>query len=353
MLRPVLLALVATLVLAGGAQALPGDPPSEPLEPADGASVLVSENPIPVTFTCPVYRTFETGDFTLYGGPSDHSVLLSASPEVGPDGRLADPLSITPGSRGPVDGQCVSALGAGGSPPRVQETPGTYYWQVARLCTGCDRPYEGSAVRRVVFRADAALKVGNPGKVFKGYPVLVPLTLTGLPDGTAVDVMRGSRRAGGATALGGKGDAVVTLPKGKQTLRVRARLGSEELVSPPRTVRVRAVRTWSTKPRDVGTYRSGSVSFKIAARGRQLRAFDAKVPMTCPGVEPGRFTTQIGTATFPRVRIAPDGRFVAARARSGSTMRVRGKLARRKVKGRTELSVGPCVGNAAYSARRR
>ncbi len=345
-----LLAVLASLLAAAAAQALPGDPPSDPLTPADGASVPVSEDPIPVTFTCPVYRTYDDGTgFKLFGGPSDHSVLLSASPALGPDGRLADPLSITPGSRGAVEGECVSALGAGGSPPRVQETPGTYYWQVSRICTGCDAGYENSAVRRVVFRSNASLKVGNPGKVFKGYPVLVPLTLGGLPDGTAADVLRGAKRAGTATALGGKGEAVVTLPKGRQTLRVRA----QGVVSPARTVRVAAARRWSTKARDTGAYKSGSVAFRVASRGRELRAFNAKVPMTCPGVQPGTFTTQIGTATFKRVKIAPDGRFVAARTQNGSTMRVRGKLRNRRVKGRTELSLGPCVGNAGYSAKRR
>ena len=235
----------------------------------------------------------------------------------------------------------------------MQETPGTYYWQVWRICTGCDGGYETGPVRRIVFRADASLAVKSPGKAYAGFPVLVPLTLTGLPDGTTVEVVRGSRRAGSATALGGRGEAVVTLPKGKQTLRVRTRLGDEEVVSAPRTVRVRAARKWSTKARDAGAYKSGSVAFKIAKRGRELRSFNAKVPMTCPGLQPGQFTTQIGTATFKRVRIAPDGRFVAARTQSGSTMRVRGTLRSRKVKGRTELSVGACVGNAAYSAKRR
>ena len=71
-------------------------------------------------------------------------------------------------------------------------------------------------------------------------------------------------------------------------------------------------------------------------------------------MQPGQFTTQIGTATFKKVKVAPDGRFVAARSVSGSTMRVRGKLRKRKVRGgRTELSVGNCVGSAAYSAKRR
>ena len=95
------------------------------------------------------------------------------------------------------------------------------------------------------------------------------------------------------------------------------------------------------------------MSLKVAKRGREIRNFKAFVPMTCPSVQPGQFTTQIGTATFKKVRIAPDGRFVGAASRQGSTMRVRGKLRGRKVSGgRTELSVGNCVGSAKFSAKR-
>lgn len=73
-----------------------------------------------------------------------------------------------------------------------------------------------------------------------------------------------------------------------------------------------------------------------------------------PG-HPGRpATTQIGTAKLRKARIAPDGRFVAASAPgSGTAIRVRGRLAGRKVfDGRIELSVGNCSGSQAYGARR-
>ena len=209
-------------------------------------------------------------------------------------------------------------------------------------------------MRRVVFRADAFLAVKKPGKLYAGYPAIVGLILKGLPDRTPVEVLRGSKRVGTATALGERGEAVVTLPKGTHALRVKATLGDEEIPSPALAVKVRAARKWTTSRRDTGAYKGKSVSFKVAARGRQIRSFKAFVPMTCPGLQPGQFTTQIGTATFKKVKVAPDGRFVAARSVNGSTMRVRGKLGKRKVRGgRTELSVGNCVGSAAYSAKRR
>ena len=357
--RIALLATLATLLIAAAAQALPGDPPSEPIAPADGASVLVNPDGIPVSFTCPVYRTYDDGQgFKLFGGPSDHGVSFSASSAVGADGRLADPVSTSPGQRDTAnDGQCVSGLGAGGSSPRPQETPGTYYWQVWRLCTGCAAGYETGPVRRIVLRADARLALKKPGKLYAGYPAIVALTLAGLPDRTPAEVQRKAgtqwKRAGSATALGDAGEAVVTLAKGGQTLRVRARLGSEEITSPAVNVTVRPARGWTTSRRDDGAYKGKSVKFKVAKRGREIRRFRAIVPMTCPGLQPGQFTTEVSTAAIERVKVAPDGRFVGAASRQGSTMRVRGKLGGRRVRGgRVELSLGNCVGNAAYSAKR-
>jgi hypothetical protein len=95
------------------------------------------------------------------------------------------------------------------------------------------------------------------------------------------------------------------------------------------------------------------VKLTVARDGRQVRSFRAFAPMLCPGVSPGQFTTQIGTATISRARVAPDGSFVAASTpRSGTTIRVRGRVTRGKASGRVELSVGSCVGNSAYSAAR-
>ena len=65
-----LLTIVLTfIVMAAPAQALPPEPPPAPQTPADGASVPVDPNGIPVTFGCPVYTKFMSGDFPFPGWP--------------------------------------------------------------------------------------------------------------------------------------------------------------------------------------------------------------------------------------------------------------------------------------------
>ena len=87
---PVRAALPAGLLcLPGSAAALPGDAPFAPLSPADGATLPVDPDGIPVSYTCPVYRIADPG-FPLFGGPKDYGVTLSTSPALGADGRLAD-----------------------------------------------------------------------------------------------------------------------------------------------------------------------------------------------------------------------------------------------------------------------
>ncbi len=364
--RGVLIALTlfAVLALAPAASALPGDPGFEPLTPADGASLAVDPDGIPVSFTCPVYRTFSAGEnFDVFGGPKDYSAGFSRSSALGADGRLRqdDLVALTNGSEtGP--GQCAAALIAGGSPPRPQETPGTYYWQVWRICTGCPGSYEVGPVRRLVLRASAKPAVRSPGKVYAGFGAIVPLSLTGMPDGTTVRVERragrGWRKVGSATALGGKGEASVTLPRGKQSLRAVAHLGSATVASKPRTVTVRRAAGWQTGRADDGSYAGKgrglrSLSFRVTGAGRVLKSFEAKVPLLCPGIVAGQFTTQIATAVFKRARIAPDGRFVAVGSPRGGSVRIRGRVRNGAVKdGRVEMSLGNCVGNAGFSAAR-
>jgi hypothetical protein len=217
-------------------------------------------------------------------------------------------------------------------------------------------------VRTLTLRSPVRPAVRVGGRAYAGYPFFVTLTVTGAPDGTAVVVERragsGWRRAGSATALRGAAEAVVTLARGAQQLRAVATIGSQRIEGAATGITVRRATRWQTGARDDGSYRgrvgSRSVRLRIVGDGRGLRAFEAFVPMLCPGVAPGQFTTQIGTAAIARARIAPNGRFAAASTpRSGTAIRLRGRLRKGKVTGRVELSVGACSGNSAYSAARR
>lgn len=345
-----------------GAVALPGDAPFGPLSPPDGATLPADPNGIPVTYTCPVYRIADPG-FPLFGGPKDYGVSLSTSPALGADGRLASGITNT-GSGDPSVGPdgCSAALGAGGPSPRIQETPGVYHWQVWRLCTGCAGSYEVGPVRSFMLRSQVEPALRAPGSGYASYPFFVTARLAGAPDGTKAVVERragsGWRSVGTATALGGEGEAVVVLPRGSQLLRLTLMVGAQQLVSATRRVSVRPARRWSTKASDDGRYEgrigSRSVRLSVARAGRELRGFRAFVPMLCPGVSPGQFTTQIGTAALRRVRIAPDGRFVAASTpRRDTAIKVRGRLRGRKVSsGRVQLSVGSCSGSASFRASR-
>jgi len=239
-LGPRLAAVAAGIALAVGggvAVALPGDAPFAPLTPASGAVVPPDPDGIPVTFDCPVYRISDAGGgFSVVGGPTDHGVDLSTSPATGVDGRLAAPgLVARVSGASSSTAVCALGLGAGGSPPRPQETPGTYHWQVWRLCVGCAGGYEVGPVQAFTIRSPAVPRVGT-ARAFAGYPVVLPLRLAGVPDGTAVAVQRraGARyvTVGTATALGGRGEAVVTLPKGRVAVRAAVRSAARRSPGP-------------------------------------------------------------------------------------------------------------------------
>jgi hypothetical protein len=240
----------------------------------------------------------------------------------------------------------------------VQETPGTYYWQVWRICTGCPTSYEAGPVRTLTLASPVQPKLSLPRKAYAGYGFFATADVTGAPDGTEVVVERkvGSswKRAGAGIALGGKAEIVVVVPRGKPALRASLAIGSQAIEGDAKSLTVAAARKWSTSARSNGAYTGKSVKLKIARGGREVRDFRAFVPMTCPGVTPGQFTTQVGTAAVKKAKIAPDGSFVVASTpEAGTAIRIRGKLKGRQVSGgRAELSVGACTGSLNFKARR-
>jgi hypothetical protein len=355
-------ALLLIACCCSPALALPGDEPFGPVSPADGATFAPDPDGIPVAFTCPTYRSFTAGvGFTVFGGPSEYGVSFATSPALGSDGRLNQD-SVVALDNGHVSntlpqGQCRATFAAGGG-ERPQERPGTYFWQVWRLCTGCAGGYEVGPVRRLVLRTPGRPRVQPPARAYAGYLVAIGLRLGGVADGARSTLQRrvgGRWKALGSDGLlGGKGEVVIALPGGRQQLRAVVSSGEETLVGPERSLVVRPARGWSTGSGDDGVYHGRlSARLEVAGGGRTVKGFEMDVPMLCPGITAGQLTTQIGHTALKRIRIAPDGSFIGGGVigRQTATL-VRGRVARGKATGRAELSVGTCTGSTSFSASR-
>jgi hypothetical protein len=196
-----------------------------------------------------------------------------------------------------------------------------------------------------------------PARVYAGYPFIATVAVPGAAAGTEVTVQRavGDRwvTAGRGAATGEEAAVTTTVPAGPQRLRVRVRLGGQDVTSAVRRVRARRPASAPRTAVRAGVWSGASgVAFRVA--GRAIRGFSAQVPLLCPtpGMV-GQFTTQVARAAVDRIRLAPDGSFVGAAVRSGSAVRVRGRLRGGRMSGgRIEMSLGACVGSAAISARR-
>ena len=63
-----------------------------PIAPADGGSLPTASAGIPVSYACPLYRTSDFGNgIVRTGDESYYTVLLSRSPALDGEGRLATP----------------------------------------------------------------------------------------------------------------------------------------------------------------------------------------------------------------------------------------------------------------------
>jgi hypothetical protein len=351
------LALVIALL------ALPGDPPSVPIAPADGAAVPASRDGIGVRFTCPNYRIFETGTFTQVGNWSDYGVRFATAPDLGSDGRLLDTnavaqdISPLPSNAGPDHCTGVMKNPQIGE-PGPEETPGDYYWQAYRICTGCPTGYETSAVWRFQVRTGIDLRMSVQRRAFRGYPVVAQIRADGVPDGGTVTV---ERRAGGrwralksVRVSSSQSYAVFFLPTGERRLRLSTAVGDQTGTSRVYPIDVKPPRGWSTSRRDVGRYKGKEIALKVARRGRAVRDFQATVTTFClgPTVEDNRFL--IGIAPFERAKIAPDGRFYSiTRPEDRTVVEATGRIRNGRARGFVRLTIGGCDGIAEFSARLR
>jgi hypothetical protein len=356
MRRLPLLALLLALLIPAAAEAAPGDPPIQVLSPADGATAAATEDGIAVTYTCPVYHSFDPVLAT--GGPSDYGLSVATSPALGTDGRLRSDavVSLDQGHESNTlpEGQCVSFFSGDGA-----ATPGTYYLQVWRLCVICERDYEAAPVRRLEVAVDAAPAVKPPKRAYGGFVAFYRVAVEGVPDGAEVTLQRRAkgrwRGVGVGFASGGVAEVGATLPAGRQKIRAVAKVGGATVAGVARRYKVRKARGWSTGARDDGRYAGElSLRFRVGGDGRKVRGFRMDVPTLCPGITPGTFTTEIHEAFLPVARIAPDGSFAAAVAvGGGAATEVRGRLRKGKATGRVKYSLGTCVGDTSFEGTQR
>ena len=219
---------------------------------------------------------------------------FASSPTLGPDGRLANPVALDNGHAVPGEpDSCQSAMNPGGASPRPQETPGTYYWQVWRLCTGCPTSYETGPVLRFTLGSSARPVLKLPARSVR--------RLSGDRDGERRRVggrQRGDGRAlpagpwsrvAGDTLVGDQAEITVSLPKGSQRVRVTATVGSQTLASPEvkRTVRgAGARRTRLTSGSYRGTTGPGTRSASFRVAGRTTARLQGLRPYAVPSLPP-------------------------------------------------------------------
>jgi hypothetical protein len=342
---------------SGPATALPGDPPVTPISPAPGASLPTDPAGIAASYACPIYRTQDFGEgIVRYGDERDYTVLMSASPQLDAEGRLADPVARATGASTPADpNTCTAVLGSSQLTPAPQSTPGTWYWQVSRLCAMCSPKFETGPVQSFTLVSNAKPVLKLPAKAYGGYRFIATVRLEdGAPAGTEVVLERrqGKRwkRAGTGAGAGNAADLTAVLPPGPVRVRARLTVGGQTLTSAEKTIQVRAPGS-ATNRVQAGAWRgSGVTAFRVVDR----TILDLRVPVTllCPtaGVG-GQFTTQAATAIVPKTKVAPDGSFVAISTRSGQSIRIRGRLSGGSLQGGlVEMSLGACVGSVKFSA---
>ena len=371
--RPLLLtwlaALVLPLALLAPASAMPGDPPIVAVSPAEGAAVPADADGIPVVYTCPVYRTFE--DPVPFGSRSDYGVRFATSAALDPDGRLAGANLV--GLAGPdqvQDADLPADHCRGYLTGEAASTPGTYYWQATRICTGCSGGYETGPVRSFTLTLAGAgikLKVKAPAKPYAGFPTVVTVKAKGLGTGALVSVEGkvGSRwKSLGKGTVVGKAASVVVKPTTKVSALRAVFTSGESVTSKPVPVAPRVARSWPQAGSWSGDWKgdvsvSGqeqqTASFTVrGGRPPTLRDGRFRTVLLCP--TPGQtspFTIQVVDVTTPKVKLDPDGRFVHAEARKNQSVLMFGRLQGRRGSGDLRVTLGVCAGSARLSLQHR
>ena len=219
MLRWCLTILLASIVLAAPAQALPPDPLPVPLTPADGAAVGVDPGGIAVTFSCPVYRVFSAGEgFDVFRRPEG----LRALDVVVAHGRGQRPACRPRRARQRRDFRRAGSLRLRPRRGRLTAAAGDTGDVLLAGLAALHRvsgSYEAGPVRRLVLRATATLALKPPAKVYAGFPFVLPVAASGVPTSRRCASSAPARRSAPPRSRASAQEPVVTLAAGTSKLR--------------------------------------------------------------------------------------------------------------------------------------
>jgi hypothetical protein len=413
MRKPRLLALlivaaVALVAIPAAAFALPGDPPIEPLSPADGTALNAAETgSVHLTFKCPEYHR----DTERLGEDLEYRVRFSTSSDRDAEGlistdlgsELALPDENTSNNACSVDFQV---------PPKARPTAlyqGTVYWQVSRpVKRGApetpkqreeredkeaeDEEKEGEAAEKgTVFVPGGEFEGGPvrsfslqpkveeaelvpPQRIFAGY--LTPIEFSSLTEleGGTIELQRFVKGVWqplrSATVSGAPTVFFVKLPAGKVVLRPVAKSASVTLPLESCKITVHKLKHRLTSAEDDGRYKQKQgkkkskesqaetpklpLSFAVVDNGTRVVHLRATVEGICKATSRNSqdVPLKIRTALLS-ARVAPDGTVVADRTTKGpepQQVTLTGQLLAGSLIGTISTTYQNCVGTRKFEA---
>ena len=166
------------------------------------------------------------------------------------------------------------------------------------------------------------------------------------------------KTVGKGTATADQAVVPFKAPRGTTSLRAAYGSGTEQVVSPARSVSVLKATSWPKARAWAGKWKGTVGGLKKAAafkvegvRSPLLKNGSFRMNLLCPGIPPSPSTIQAATALVPKAKIAPDGTFVASVADQGHAILLWGRLGDDQASGTVIMSLGPCTGRAAIKVQ--
>jgi hypothetical protein len=388
-------AILALVIEVGSAGASPAtSPPIQPQSPADGVSMAATEEPIPVTFTCPSF-VYEEGEIEVIeeeneegemeeveieipptpGSAENYGVHFSTVPTVNGFGLLST-VGFDEAGEGeaepikPANTSCSSEIEL----PKTAATPATLYegriyWQSYRESEATADGVEVGPVRSfVVFPHVEEPELTFREQIFSGYLTKVGLSYESELGGAIVQLQEweGSAWKTVAEAPGsnrGENSFFLKLKKsGRHLFRPLVLSGSQPLglESESKVVR-KPGKQRVTSATDDGLYIAASkkeqeespVGFSVKNGGTVLRNLKTEVETTCKGATKAQNVEVEISAYLRNAKIAPDGTVFGVTKSQGTeawTVTLTGSLFDGRFQGELSTSYANCTGYRVIDA---